>query len=947
MLRFIRYKITNKKLLNSSLLIGVIMLAGFLCVYPMFRDGSLNRLLQNMFVEKAQEEWQYPAVVSYTGDVTSDEYVSTDKLLQDMDHIGETWSKYLDCPAVTTQKVMYVKVGNADTTFNAKSRVVSIGAIPDLYEYADLVFGTEAEKAGESTNEQVKDALANGAYPCVISQYVMDKYGLVVGETLNFKFKMYSGAESTDVVIAGIVEEKQDDHYFWYNRLENYGDLLIMPIGIYDSLIKENEVPTTYYDIAVMYDYTKIDNKNVTACKEYLDHIEKTKNLKSNFNDILTQYKVEERTISLILFAFELPIVSLLLMFLYMISSRILEMETTEIAMLKSRGVSRIKIIGLYVAQSSCIAFGGCLIGFPVSIIMCRLAASTNAFLSFSLKDVSIYQPTVSMLLFELIAFLLAVLFMTLPVISLSKLTITERKNLRVSSSAIPGWQRYFIDLLLLVVSGYLLYNYYRQREALAVDIVAGGSVDPVIFLDSSLFILAFGLVLLRLTGYLVRFIYHIGRKRWKPAGYVAFLQIIRSAKRQGFITVFLVMTIAMGVFNANLARTVNENMEKRINYNVGTDLVLEEKWPLTTIKLGSGGTIWRYKEPDIGRFDLGSEYGIERKARVLIDDNTDIKVGNKVESQNILFGISTKEFGETAMLDPNVNDKHWYHYLNMLAENPKGVLISSNLAKKHDLKIGDKIDYIRYSPIDPHKEDTQTSATVCGILDAFPGYESTVYEYASDGKLAPRERFLVVADFQTIMSNSTMRPYQVWLKFEKGADPQKALDAYRQKGIIFKSYTNRTLSIQKQRDSAMIQITNGMFSIGFIISLLICSVGFMIYWVLTIREREMIYGIYRAMGVTMKEIVTMLVTEQIFSSLLSALSGFGVGAITTLLFTKLITIVYLPKKHNLPTQIYIQLDDSIKMICIIAAAFAVCFFVMSKTVKNMNITKALKMGED
>ena len=948
MLNFIRYKITNKKLLNCSLLVGVIMLAGFLCVYPMFREGSLNRLIQTMFVEQAKETREYPCAIYYTGSVSNDRFESVDKICEEMDGIEKKWAEGLTCPKINSQRILYVKTGNADTTFGSKSRVVSIGTIPNLYDYADLLYGVKAEDAANSTNDMVKEALAGGAYPCVISQSVMDRYGLVVGETLSFKFKMYSGADTASFIVTGIVEEKEDDNYFWHNRLEDYKDLLILPYDVYDDVVRKNEINETFYDLAVMYDYTYINSVNAISYRGFLKWLNnEDKAVKNNFSNILGSYLIQEKSISLILFAFELPIVALMLLFLYMISSRILEMETTEIAMLKSRGVSRIKIIGVYVLQSSIIALIGCLIGLPVGYAMCKMAASTNAFLSFSIKDVSIYEPVVSMILFVILAFVLAVLFMTLPVIGLSKLTITERKGLRISSSGTPLWQKYFFDIALLIVSGYLLYNYYKQKDAMAVQIISGGAVDPVIFLDSSLFILACGLLFLRLTGYLVRLIYHIGKKKWKPAGYVAFLQIIRNAKRQGFITVFLVMTIAMGVFNANLARTVNENVEKRTNYNIGTDYVIQERWILTTIKLQSGEFTWKYKEPDYERFKLSQDYGIESLTKVMIDESTDIKVGDKLEVGNMLMAISTKEFGETAVLEGNVNDEHWFNYLNALGRTPKGVLISSNLAKKYDLQEGDSIHYLRYSPLDPKKADLDTSAVICGIVDAFPGYESTVYETQSDGSIEPRERYLIVANLQTVINNRRITPYQVWMRLSQDADTEKIEEALRANKIDIKSVSDRSKTIQNQRDSSMIQITNGMFSIGFIISLLICAAGFLIYWILTIKEREMLYGIYRAMGMSMGEIVTMLVTEQIFSSLLAALSGFAVGGISTLLFTKLISIVYLPRRHNLPIEIFIKAQDSIKMIIIIGAAFAVCFYIISRILKNMNITSALKMGED
>ena len=86
---------------------------------------------------------------------------------------------------------------------------------------------------------------------------------------------------------------------------------------------------------------------------------------------------------------------------------------------------------------------------------------------------------------------------------------------------------------------------------------------------------------------------------------------------------------------------------------------------------------------------------------------------------------------------------------------------------------------------------------------------------------------------------------------------------------------------------------------------------------------------------------------EQIFGSLLAALAGFLVGSITTFLFTKLISLVYLPQKHNLAIEIFIKAEDSIKISIIVSLVFVSCFVIIRKIVKNMNITKGLKMGAD
>lgn len=948
MLHFIKNKIKNKKLLNLSLLSGVILLAAFLCIYPMFREGSLNKLLQTLFENHVETENEFPAVLTREGIVEDPENAHLEAIISEMEGYEDTWNNSLNLPVVQRQRIIYCKGGAADSVFGDKTKIVSLGNIPDMYEYVDLVHGIRAEDARSSENEMIKNALAKGAYPCVISQACMDNYGYVVGESLEFKFRMYGDSESVSFVVVGIIEEKEEDGYFFHKRLADYYDTLFVSDSDMEAIFSENSVVSIEYLENLMYDYTKISADQVAGTLDCINQIKsRDDRVKEHFSPILVAYGEQEKAISVILLTFELPIVALLLLFLYMISRRILEMETTEIAMLKSRGIKRGKIIKLYVIQSSIIAFTGCVIGLPAGYGMCKLAAGTDAFLSFTLKNVSIYKPTIWMIPFAGIAFLLAVLFMTLPVIRLSKLTITERKSLKLSLKLKPLWENWFLDILLLVISSYLLYNYYKGKTTMANEIISGGSIDPVLFLDSSLFILACGLLMLRLVGYLVRLIYRIGRKKWKPDNYMAFLQIIRSSRKQGFISVFLVMTIAMGIFNANLARTVNDNMEQRTAYNIGSDLRIEEKWKLKLIKLDSGEYLWSYKEPDFGRFEDLKDLGVISKTRVIIDENSDFTINSKVEKGNTLMAINTREFGETASMSGELNDEHWYEYLNRLAKVPAGCIISRNLADKYNLKEGDEITYSRYSPVNKKKTYVSSRLKIVGIVDAFPGFESTVYNTKADGGVEEQDKYLVVANYSNVVNSCYLTPYTIWMKLSPEADSKAIIDAIENKEIILKSYEDKSANIIEQRNSAMIQITNGMFSVGFIVSLLICAVGFLIYWILTIRERELLYGIYRAMGMSMKEIFRMLFTEQIFSTFLSILSGFGVGMLTTFLFTKLLSIVYLPRKHNIPISVVTLPEDVIKIVGILLVAFVICIGIMRKIIKNMNITKALKMGED
>ena len=63
-----------------------------------------------------------------------------------------------------------------------------------------------------------------------------------------------------------------------------------------------------------------------------------------------------------------------------------------------------------------------------------------------------------------------------------------------------------------------------------------------------------------------------------------------------------------------------------------------------------------------------------------------------------------------------------------------------------------------------------------------------------------------------------------------------------------------------------------------------------------------------------------MLINEQMFSSVLASLAGYGVGAAATALFVKLVAIVYLPESHNIAISIAVNPFDILKLTNMITA---------------------------
>ena len=308
-------------------------------------------------------------------------------------------------------------------------------------------------------------------------------------------------------------------------------------------------------------------------------------------------------------------------------------------------------------------------------------------------------------------------------------------------------------------------------------------------------------------------------------------------------------------------------------------------------------------------------------------------------------MGIYSKEFGETANFKEELNKEvHWYTYLNELAANPDGVIISSNLAKIYELKIGDTISLSRNGDTYSFADKFRGSMTgvVCAIVDDWPGYERYYYEEGEE-----KERYLVVANYPKVVNAYQIAPYEVWVRLngDVGMEEfQALLDANK---IVPKDVKLLQKDISDMKQQPLIQITNGMFTLSFIIALVLCALGFLIYWISSIKQRELLFGVYRAMGLPVKELNAMLTNEHIFSTFLSVIAGGAVGMVSTQMFVKLFGIVYLPEKHNLDIYIYFQMGDIMKLAVVVVLMIIVCMLILRKLIKTLNITQALKLGEE
>lgn len=960
MFGFVINKLKNRKWLNLCLLMGVALFIALFVCHSMFEKGAGNQILDRLFTDHATQQNEFPAQMSREGTYAVADYPDSQSVLDKLSGYEQKWTEYVDINKVSSQQLITLPGGRADTEFGGPNNYFTIGYLPGLSEYADVV----------------KSQTGTATFECCISEKTMDHYGLVAGEKIYLHVPDGSGKKEISFVISQICREKDINDPYWAKTLSDMGDVIFVSQDVFDEMMQYYSEDNISYSDFIMLDYRQINTENASLYDGYMEQFKDADKLyNDNIRDTLERFFTQQKTIKLMLWALELPCLVLLILFIRMISVQILSLEQNDILVLRSRGATKLQVFILYLQQSGIIAFAGCVLGIVLGYIMCRAAASTDGFLRFTAKDISTYKFVWQMLVYAVAAAVIMVLFITVPVWKKSKDAISERSSRERISKKKPLWEKCFIDVILLALSAYLLYNYNKQKSTLAISVLENRSIDPVMILDNSLFIFAAALLCVRLTGLIILLVDRLFKKHFSPAMYASFLQLKRTRYNQGFLAVFLIMTVAGGIFDANMARTMNSNMEQRIVYNVGCDAIYNEDFRLRIQYNKNGSVNWMYDEPDFGKYESLKNEGIcDGVTRVLEDERVDISAGSGSVSDAYLMAINTKEFGETAKLqsdqNDDINDAHWFNYLNELAKEPDGVIISSNLAKDLGLKVGDSLNYSRYVPeaVDEDQIYASENAKVCAIVKGFPGYERYTYETDAEGNVTEQEKYLIVANYATVVEKFGMTPYSVWMNLSKGktvddivgylggensensdstADNLTDTQSEKVQSEIYRNITSAQQLIEENKNSATVQITNGMFTLSFILSLIVCSVGFLLYWVMTLKQRELQFGIYRAMGMKMREVKAMLLNEQIFLSFLPLLAGAGIGITATAMFVRLISIIYLPQKHNIGVNVYIYPSDMLELTGVLFVAVAVCYVVISRLLKSMKIAQALRLGED
>lgn len=940
-MRFIKQKLIHKKWMVVCLLIGNILLAAIASSNPMYQEAALEKTLKSKYSKFIEETNTSPGVLEFRASMSEGkgqeaEYKRMlDIAARSADELGVEQKFLINTSGVSKVRGNFVQSrGNKLAT-----KSMRIAAMTDLADHVNIL-------AGEAYGNE---RLENGMIPVILSQRAMSKLDVVLGDEIEFVKLKNGDGSNMKIKVVGVFDAKDYEDPFWVKSPNEYYVEVFMDPELFQSTFidLENQRFNVSTDISLVFDYENVRPSQVDGIVERTEKLRETSNTgrfsavdEPQYLAVFREYQTAAKKVTTTLLILQIPVLSLLLAFIFMISRQMLDLEQNEIALLKSRGSSKLQILLIYFLQSLILSVASCVVGVPLGYFMTKALGSTNGFLEFIQRKALHVRMGSGVLVYTLGAIVISVAFMVLPVIRDANVTIVNVKH-KKNRSAKSIFSRVYLDVIMLVVSLYGLYSFTARREELMKSMLEGDSIDPFLFICSSLFIISASLVGLRLQPLMIKLVYYIGRKHWKPAFFASFLQIIRTRKKQGFMMVFLMFTVSLGIFNATVARTILSNSEKGIRYSTGADLVLQQPWEDNSLLLSYYPDLeLTYIEPDFGVYE--SMEGVTAAAKVYKNSEIVTSYAKKAGDSNVkttLMAIDTKSFGKTVSdFQADLLPVHLNRYLNAIARRSDAVLLSSNYHTQYGMKIGDPITYT-------NDEGVEAKGVVFGFVDYFPGYVAQTHSLNEEETLVTTDNYLIVANLAQVQQDFNLRPYQVWLKTDGSS--QFIYDYAKENNITYTTFEDVSAKLVEVRNDALFQGTNGILTMSFIVILILCCTGFLIYWILSIRQRELLFGVFRAMGMTRREVIQMLINEQIFSSGVSIVIGTVIGLLASKMFVPLVQIFYASTDQAIPLEVVNRPLDMIRLFSIIGIVIVVCMVVLGKLISKINISQALKLGED
>jgi len=447
--------------LTLGTLLGLITAVTLTVSVPMYTEAANNRLVRQELVNVG-DSLAIPfmfRVVNQSGELRAADLDAADTLLAD--YAPSLLHLPLQESSLSIQSDFFGVFPSAEGYYSSRRTELGrmkLGSVRGLAEQAILVEGRWPGPISADLGEPLE---------VLITESKATETGLQVGEELTlFRGIETQGREQAAVRIVGIWTPSEPAAPYWFLSPKVYDQVMLMPEESYQffasSQAEASEVYLNYVAWYQLYDGSALTADDVpevlwgmSVLESKLSALVPSISLSVSPEDALRRHQRAVTMQTNLMLAFGLPVIALVLVFSVFISTIAASRRAGEVSMLRSRGYGVDHVLTLSIVQGVLLGSISLLLGLFLGPFVVRLLGNTRSFLSFTARDPLQAQVTPSAIRAGLVVSILALVFCVLPDSKAAKLSAVAfwRRAARMLERS--WWQRYYLDLILLVIAGY------------------------------------------------------------------------------------------------------------------------------------------------------------------------------------------------------------------------------------------------------------------------------------------------------------------------------------------------------------------------------------------------------------------------------------------------------------------------------------------------------------
>jgi putative ABC transport system permease protein len=650
----------------------------------------------------------------------------------------------------------------------------------------------------------------------------------------------------------------------------------------------------------------------------------------------LEQQHSRVRLLTVSLTVFSLPILALIGYFIVMIASLVVQRQQSEVAVLRSRGASRTEILGIYLLEGVLLGSVALVLGTLLGPYTATLMGWTRSFLSFVPRDDVTVALSDDVIRVGLWVILLMIVASVVPALGSSSHTIISYKQERARSLGRPFWQRMYLDVLLLVPAWY---GYSQLKVRGTINILGQGGAggdpfsNPLLVLAPMLSQIALALVSLRLFPLLMSVVsWGIGRLPGVSA-LLALRYLTRSTRAYIGPVLLLILTVSLATFTASMAETLDSHLHDQVHYDVGTEIRISDFGQDSQRPTTPGAAPAERPLSDEPRWQFlpVTEYlrlpGVTAATRVTRSEG-EARTTEGATAATVL-GIDRLDFPNAAHWRDDYASQSLGALMNALGANPAGVLASRNYLAETGLGVGDRLAI----ELNDVGEPVQVPFFIVGVVDLFPSV------YREDGPF-----FVANAEY-LFEQEGDVFPYEVWLNVTPETTPDQlrsGINSLRLPSIISQDAPDTILVAQERPER---QGLYGLLSVGFLGSALLTGLGFLFYALVSFQQRFIELGMLRAIGLSIRQMLVLLIWEQLLIIGTGIVMGTAIGVWVSRLY---IPFLQVGGEHAQSPPFIVRIAwDQVQIIYLIFTVLMVlALSIVAAFLIRMKIFQAIKLGE-